>query len=294
MGLVLVASGIILLLAQFQGISALSLALKWWPVIFILLGIEVLWHVYSSKEENPKVKYDVFSIMMIFFIVFCGLGVWGLTEVGIMPRLTRMASAQRYQLKTPREEIKLENSVKKIVIEAPRCGLKVRDGGGNSILGMATADITADNRQTAEDFLAGETIASRRVGDIIYLSFNLPLSGGEFGYQARIIDYDLILPGDREVEINGSYPLQVYADRLQNNWLIDGADTEIRVSENADLKIEGLMEDQDCFSGNVDWKITEPPADLGGPYKTRGELVLGSGRYKLNVINSHRLTVNKI
>lgn len=296
MGLVLIVFGVLLLLAQFNGVSALNFALKWWPLIFILLGVEVLWHVYSSKEETPKVKYDVFSMIMIFLIVLCGLGIWSLTEIGIVPQLSKMVSAQRYQLKTQFTEIALENSVKKIFIEAPGCEVRVHAGGGNSIAATATADLTADSQETAEQLLAASEINSRRLGDTIYISFDFPLPGGDFGYQARIIKYDLVIPGDRAVEINEARSLVVHADQLKNNWVVDGTDIEIRVPGSADLKIEGLVDEEDYLLGNVDWKITRPSTELGGPYKTRGELVLGTGRYKLSIINRRggRLAVNKI
>ncbi|MGB4439968.1 MAG: hypothetical protein WBJ13_12275, partial [Sedimentibacter sp.] len=59
MGIVLVVSGTILFMSQVNQSSAINMVSKIWPLILILLCLEILWFRYSSKDENIVIKYDV-------------------------------------------------------------------------------------------------------------------------------------------------------------------------------------------------------------------------------------------
>lgn len=77
MGILLILLGVLLLLGELRGIPSVELIFTWWPVILITLGLEVLAHVYFSREEEPKVKYDGFSIFIILLIIMTTLTVYG-------------------------------------------------------------------------------------------------------------------------------------------------------------------------------------------------------------------------
>lgn len=77
MGVLLILVGVLLLLGELKGISAVKLIFTWWPVVLIILGIEVLVHIYFSGEENPRVRYDGFSIFIIILIIMITLFAYG-------------------------------------------------------------------------------------------------------------------------------------------------------------------------------------------------------------------------
>jgi len=81
MGIILVALGSIMLYSQIAGVQSLGLILKWWPIILVLLGVEILVYIFLSKQEQPKVKFDIFSIFIISFIMLAGVGVYAITSV---------------------------------------------------------------------------------------------------------------------------------------------------------------------------------------------------------------------
>lgn len=83
MALVLILFGIILLLSQFAIISAFELFIKLWPFILIILGLEILYYAYVSKEE-VKIRYDIFSIVTVIFILVINIAIYGLMETGAM------------------------------------------------------------------------------------------------------------------------------------------------------------------------------------------------------------------
>jgi membrane-bound ClpP family serine protease len=77
MGVLLILVGALLMMGEFQQISKIKLLYTWWPVILIILGLEVLAHVYLSKEEHPVAKYDGFSIFIILLIIIVTSAVYG-------------------------------------------------------------------------------------------------------------------------------------------------------------------------------------------------------------------------
>lgn len=81
MGIMLIGTGIILLLSQITGINGAEKIIKWWPIILITLGLETLAYIYFSKEENPKVKMDVLSIISVIFILLVCSGIYAVNNL---------------------------------------------------------------------------------------------------------------------------------------------------------------------------------------------------------------------
>lgn len=77
MGMLLIFMGILLLVGRIKSISSINMILNLWPIIIIILGIEILVHVYFSREDQPRVKYDVFSIFFITIVLIASLGIYG-------------------------------------------------------------------------------------------------------------------------------------------------------------------------------------------------------------------------
>lgn len=101
MAIVLIVFGILLFVAQFSKVSALDLAIKFWPGILILLGLEILWYVYENKKEDGELifKYDIFSMFIVTVILIINLTLFGLLETGILDYVKLRVSEQtiRYE-----------------------------------------------------------------------------------------------------------------------------------------------------------------------------------------------------
>ena len=81
MGLVLIGFGVTLLIGQIQGISTIDLIYKWWPIVLIMLGIETLVFVYSTKDGETRVRFDGFSIFLIIILILFTIGGYGIKLV---------------------------------------------------------------------------------------------------------------------------------------------------------------------------------------------------------------------
>lgn len=81
MSLLLIAVGVVLLIGEIKGFSGLDKIIVWWPIILIILGLEVLLNVVLSKNEHSQIKFDGFSIFMIIIIVIFSFVAYGFNHV---------------------------------------------------------------------------------------------------------------------------------------------------------------------------------------------------------------------
>lgn len=84
MGIVLIFFGILIFISQVSSFSALEMFIKFWPGILIILGVEILYYVYTNKSEETKIKYDGFSIFIVTIILIVNMFIYGLMETGVM------------------------------------------------------------------------------------------------------------------------------------------------------------------------------------------------------------------
>jgi len=86
MAIVLIGFGILLFIAQFSKISAVELAIKFWPMILIIIGLEILYFSYIGKKDQEKfvIKYDIFSMFIVMVILVVNIGLYGFMETGIL------------------------------------------------------------------------------------------------------------------------------------------------------------------------------------------------------------------
>lgn len=81
MGLVLVASGILMLTSLIVKVNVLDIIMTFWPVILICLGIEILLHLFVKKggDTDGKLRYDALSILFIGFLLVISTGFYAAT-----------------------------------------------------------------------------------------------------------------------------------------------------------------------------------------------------------------------
>ncbi|WP_251862063.1 DUF5668 domain-containing protein [Clostridium sp. Marseille-Q2269] len=76
-GIVLVISGIMFLLRSVINNIDISLIVSFWPMVLVLLGIEILTAYIINKEE--KMKYDFGAVVLVMLLLFFAMGM-GVTE----------------------------------------------------------------------------------------------------------------------------------------------------------------------------------------------------------------------
>lgn len=295
MGVVLVLLGAVMIFSQIKGMIITSLILKGWPLILILLGGEVLWFSYIQKGENTKLFYDIFSIFIIGVICFTSIGIYSLNEMGLISRVNALVLNQSFMLNIEAKKCPIDESVKKIIVEAPRCDIKVRTGSENTIVAYGKAYIDAESKEKAKALLKAQDVIYRKHGDVLYVSFDIPVSGN-----IRIEEYNLIFPENLAVEIDsGSHLLKLQDVKIGANWEITSfGKVEVQLIENPDVKIAALVSDPEDLTGNANWQIKKvgvPKENSSRGYdEVRGEVTCGSGKYSINIISKGKVVLNRL
>lgn len=76
MGILLILFGCTLFISQLKGWPSVEQIFKLWPIILIMLGLEVLGYLFFSRKEMSRVKYDGFSIFIILLIMLFSIGAY--------------------------------------------------------------------------------------------------------------------------------------------------------------------------------------------------------------------------
>lgn len=69
LGLLLISLGVAWIYSSVTGVDFLTSIFKWWPIVLILLGIEILIFSLIPSNENRRVKVDPLSIIIIILII---------------------------------------------------------------------------------------------------------------------------------------------------------------------------------------------------------------------------------
>lgn len=294
MAMVLIAFGILIFISQISKVSAVELGMKFWPAILFLIGGEILWYSYRYKEEDIKIKYDIFSIFIVLVIVGVNLAIYGLIETGMMDKINSMVWAQTFSYQIPNEEIQINEDIKRIIINPPNySNLTLRTEKDNKILLAGSLDITADSEDKAKELLRNEYIKTNRSGDTLYISFvdRYIHDNGINNVYPR--DFSLIIPENREVEINGGNDLQLIVNNINKDWVIDNVNrTKIRLKKATDVKITATVDNREALRGNAKWNIIENNNE--DFLNIKGELAYGEGNSRINILNSDEIVVDEI
>lgn len=322
MGLLLLCTGIGLLYAQFQPAAVVSGTTKWWPVIFIVLGVEVLLQSYLKKDEESRIKYDIFSIFIIFIIVMTGLGLEVASNAGLNELIRENITAQHYYLQND-HQIVIDKDVKKVVIEtdgAPQ--LRIRIGSGNSLQCITKAEVKTQTEAQGRQLLQERTlINTRKDGDTLYMNLGCRMSD-----KLHSLTYSLILPAQLAVELDHrDAPLQIMAGQIAGDWLIRGdGELDITLAPKSDLTLYALAPQSLKVKGNLSWvtpegqplkagnqegnssnmeyqanasgkQITINASEEDGEESIQAQAKLGTGRYKMTIIHQGgEITVNQL
>lgn len=305
MGVLLIVFGVVLLVAQFKNLLILEAVRTWWPVILILLGVEILAYIYFSKEEQPKIKYDVLSILLVIFLSFTAMGLYALTATGLLPRLNQMVVSSNYAVQLPEERIELGPEIKHLNVMGPRGRLKVLAGNTREVVAFGEADIVAPSEEEADQLAARKFCTSRIVGETLFIEFRDLLRRGDLNPGIISAGYTLVIPQELAVEIrHPNYnQLEIYPENIENNWIIDAVGpVKVTGSAKANLEISAATRFSDYLAGNVEWQVsdsagqnTDQATEYDGPaQRVRGVVKWGEGKYRLSISCEEKITVNQL
>ena len=285
-----------MLLSQIRQVMILETLLQWWPLILVLTGLEILVYVYTAKEPEPKVKYDVFSMLIVFLVVVCSIGAYAFTAAGIMERICWIVASNNRTVELPSQSVEVDESVKKVVISAPQGSLTVRRNSNQALTAFGYATVNVAGEEEIDVLLKQCRLTTQQEGEILFVQVLSVPWQGDTKPGVREIRRTLLVPSGIDVEINGShFNLDLDSLAVQENWLIKGnGSVNITLADPADLFVDAQVRDLSQLKGNANWEVEEITSP-GDSAHYHGHIKWGEGHKQLKLLlKNGQITLNII
>ncbi|SFF24902.1 hypothetical protein SAMN04487969_12028 [Paenibacillus algorifonticola] len=199
MGITLLLMGVAVAVSIWSGTGAYNMLLWVAPLVFILLGAEILLYIWFAGSERTTLRYDWISLFIVGMIGSFSLAMAGLISTGILDELR---GAMRQMERTALIEtapISVPEKIDKIVVQALRpVSVDQVDGGKVQLLGQVQY-WAAEPIDTSE-----QLISTSVVGTVMYVMVgeferhNGPIQSNAYNAQMT-----LILPKSIKIEQRG-------------------------------------------------------------------------------------------
>ncbi|MFE8697103.1 hypothetical protein ACFYKT_12230 [Cytobacillus sp. FJAT-53684] len=294
MGASLLFLGIFLLLSQLFGMDLMHVMISWWPIILIVLGIEILVFLFLSRQEKPFLKYDFLSIFFVGIIGTIGIGFAILSSTGIMDKMDNVLKREERTIDLPSLEKQLSDEVKRVVVDTGHYPLTIEGTSTKEMTMFGTYRALLGKKETLLTN-AEEYVSIHEKGDTIYVKVKgLPNEvAGPFDRYADL-SATLLVPSDVKLEVNGNdNSITLKPRTLISDWTIDQTShLSVQLPNSSDVKVTAT-EIQD-FQGNREkWQMTEEPHSEV-PVIKLGTFQTGKGEHNLTITNSYQLSFSTV
>ncbi len=301
LGIVLIVLGIGMLAAQLKKMDILNALLTWWPIILVLIGGEILWYVYNVKEQEPRIKYDALSIFLVMIIVFLSIGLYALTAVGVIEKISRRVASSITSVEIPSKRIELDKDIKRIVISIPRGEYDIKKNNIRNVAIFGQAQVSSLNYNEAQSLVEQNDVVSYREGDNLFIGFLDRAPARDFKPYISKIGYTILIPSDINIEVNSTsyFNMDIEGEALSGggDWLIKGNGRVVfTIGDIEDLKINVQALNSGSFRGNVAWEIEGPEEELPDSSALyRGHKTWGQGNNRVDIfLDNGEVVVNEL
>ncbi|MDP5275337.1 hypothetical protein [Chengkuizengella axinellae] len=199
----LILLGIVLFSSQIWDYDLIDVVFTWWPLIIILIGLEILIYLFISKKENSVVKYDVFSILFIGFIGTLCIMLFIFTSTGLIEEVRYVINEVESNQELPEVEESLSDEINRVVLQTKHSyyhSIQIDSTKesqlnifGNAFIRSADEEIKIES----DDYVSLNT-----VGDTLYISLKTPPRKNGFASEYFYMEVTLVLPEDIKVEMD--------------------------------------------------------------------------------------------
>lgn len=288
MGAALVFLGVFLLLAQLLKWDPAVAMVSWWPILLIILGIEILIYLGWKKDENQRVKYDFISIIFISIIGTFGLGMTVLNQTGLLEMSKQFVSAEERTMDLPKLEEVLSEDIQRVVVDTGSYSLNIEATVSKEavMFGTYRGDIGKghDPFKNVADYALIE-----KQGDTLYIKLK-ELPTNRFVHNGGWIEATLLIPANKKLEIvGGTQELNMKPRSLQAEWSVTNANyVNLEFEDDANILVEaievneirdGKKSDLESVNEDTQGSLTET-------------FTYGSGEHKIKITNSYSVQLN--
>lgn len=287
MGVSLLLLGVLLLISQFFQVKVSTFFLTWWPVILIVLGLEILIYLLLAKEKNPIIKYDFLSIVFVSLIGMFALTMTVLVTTGIAERANDWMQLKEKTLNLPDYELILGKNIKRLVVDTGNHDVTIENIASNdiTIFGSYQALTSSENDlvNTSEEY-----VQMHEKGDTLYLKLkNLPNQYSPFPEKIHV-STTILVPKNIQLEVDGSYSeLTLKPRQDETNWIISNiSNVNLLLDEQIDLAVHAtdIQNLPDPLPKGAEHTITDDG--------TSQSISFGDGENSLSIHHVQALSIN--
>lgn len=260
MGLLLIALGVLLLGNTFWDISITQIIAYGWPIVLIILGIEVI--TYSFFKKDKPIKFDIFSIIILILILIFTFTIYAVQEIGILPLIRENVSGQSYTFDL-NENLELPSSINQVIVDAPNGKFNITGSNtdSNSAKVTGTIKIGASSMAEAERYF-NEIVSIKTSGNQAIIRIEQINKANWFEGWTLESDLNISIPNDKYLKtnlINGD----TFVTNMANSGNIEGTNGRIELNDskgNYDIKtVNGSIivnnNDGDIIASTVNGEI---------------------------------------
>jgi hypothetical protein len=297
MGASLLFLGLILLFSRLLGLELYQVMISWWPIILVVLGIEILVYLLLSKQEKPMLKYDFLSIFFIGILGMVGIGFAVLSSTGIMEKVSDILERQEQTVELPPYSQKMDETIKRIVVKTEHYPITIEGTPSKEVSMFGTyRTVLRENEKLIkqpEDFLS-----VNQTGDTLYVDVKgLPSQVGPFDFYATV-SATLLVPSDVKLEVIGQgNNIRLKPRMLLSDWSVESAsEVTVNVDKDQDLTVSAT-EVQEVTGQDGIWKITEKTPKIEGEFAEGPSGVKsatyqsGKGTHQIQILNAYRVSL---
>jgi len=205
MGLSLLFLGALIMASGWKGADVFETALAWWPVIFILLGLEVIIYTLWFRGKG-RLYYDVLSIFFVGFLALCCLIFAGLSSLGLTREIRHVLTSPTHHYSLPEWTGSVPGEVKQVIVQGDYpYGVKVDQTAGTNLNVFGSYRSNSPLTPEEEDQL----LRSKVAGDTLYILLGeTPTSA--FGYSGGGLDVTVAAPKGLKVIVRDNNGNKVF------------------------------------------------------------------------------------
>ncbi|CAG7655678.1 hypothetical protein ACFQI7_29270 [Paenibacillus allorhizosphaerae] len=203
MGLTLVFLGSILFVSQMNGMKAFDAFIAWWPILFVLLGLEIILYIWFSRKENSVIHYDFISVFFVSVLYACCLGFAMLTSIGVIGEIRQAVSEVERTVELPDAQEPVGANIKRIIVQTSGSQVKVDQSTERTVhvFGSYRERVLKEAGTEADK---PNPYAFKTVGDTMYVQIKQqPAHRGLRSYYPYM-RVTVVLPQELQVEVRGA------------------------------------------------------------------------------------------
>jgi len=298
MGMSLLFLGVFLLLSQFLHWDSTTVLKVWWPAILVILGIEILIYLITSKQEKPYLNFDLFSIIIVGIIGTAGIAIVFLQSAGLMHLFEEEMTKEEITMELPGLDVPVKNNIKRIVIQTEGQNMPLNiEGVSEDTISLFGTYRTVNSENKVILTKPKDYVLVKEKGDTVYLQMKeLPKHSSGFSSSYATMNATFLLPTSVKVEVEGTSDVVIKPRQLKSDWsIINASSVELNLGETNDTMVSAV-DTEILDSEKQNWQIEEKTknrsADLAEAESlTEAKYIKGKQKTEIAIVNSGTLHI---